>query len=844
MNSSLLHATECVLPDPLRSSAEAALGMCFASVRVHMNQVPALFGVSAFCAGEEVWVLPPGLRPRRNNDPFLLAHELAHIAQFRTGRVRAGLAEPGFLLHDAELEEEADWLAKRILAATPTRLTIGRGPSIPAGLPFRDNPPLHPGFRLSESGDFAIVHFWTGEVRLYAVQTLVDAANRELRDSRPGVRSMVSLHLVENGTRTINDKTLIRVLPRWHRVEAPPNDGHPDLNALNADGQPYITWSDCHRNSQTVMGARRLSDPLNNTDLIRPLVLLGGAERVDVYTPLESALGCKDAFGAAKSTSELANRGAYAVFRAIGGQPRDVVPPVTRDELLLAWRSYFTRYLGGGDEERQYEHSHQINHFIQPRPGEGLAILPAKIDPRFCSDYAWTDLKRRVDADLLAAIGLTDAAPPNYDQMVRALDGIEFDPRLTDAQRLRFTDQMLRTQAAEKLASPYCHLDEPRTNELLRRLRDRSIPFETAIQDVTDAELVELLRSEAIYMGHPGDFRDTNINQASLDSMFVTDADRLVTAAMTARARQLLTTPISEDNKRPLRDVSQYLEGGFSVENLINDRLSSLRQMLDPARWNALAAELTPALPAAAPLPGAAAMGAPSGPPPPPPLLVPKGPPLPPPPGAPKLARAPSGQQQQLRELVGLTQRFFAGTHPQEYNEFNSRRDKPAYVTAFKRQFYEQYCGFPGGVVTRTLPNWIRVFRLVAPRTFKNAWNFHWAGVVLTDDRDFVTLENLSVEAANYANGKWYFAMYRRLQNPDDSSNDDNCSQTFHGQMLATGGFGNVALTMSYKAFLPTPPVAAGRVAAGSDDHTTIDVGGPPVAAAAGAPATGGSGEE
>ncbi|MDC0745472.1 hypothetical protein [Polyangium mundeleinium] len=39
-------------------------------------------------------------------------------------------------------------------------------------------------------------------------------------------------------------------------------------------------------------------------------------------------------------------------------------------------------------------------------------------------------------------------------------------------------------------------------------------------------------------------------------------------------------------------------------------------------------------------------------------------------------------------------------------------------------------------------------------------WNFHWAGVILRDGPDYVTLENLSTELLSAKNDKWYFAMY------------------------------------------------------------------------------------
>lgn len=44
--------------------------------------------------------------------------------------------------------------------------------------------------------------------------------------------------------------------------------------------------------------------------------------------------------------------------------------------------------------------------------------------------------------------------------------------------------------------------------------------------------------------------------------------------------------------------------------------------------------------------------------------------------------------------------------------------------------------------------------------TLRDLWNFHWAGVIMKDGSDYVTLENLSVENINLVNRNWYFRMY------------------------------------------------------------------------------------
>ncbi len=72
--------------------------------------------------------------------------------------------------------------------------------------------------------------------------------------------------------------------------------------------------------------------------------------------------------------------------------------------------------------------------------------------------------------------------------------------------------------------------------------------------------------------------------------------------------------------------------------------------------------------------------------------------------------------------------------------------------------------------------------------TVRQPWNFHWAGVILKDGGDYVTLENLSVEDPGTLNENWFFQMFGTEQK----------DQTFHAQYAETGEFGNVPLTINY----------------------------------------------
>jgi hypothetical protein len=84
-------------------------------------------------------------------------------------------------------------------------------------------------------------------------------------------------------------------------------------------------------------------------------------------------------------------------------------------------------------------------------------------------------------------------------------------------------------------------------------------------------------------------------------------------------------------------------------------------------------------------------------------------------------------------------------------------------------------------------------------------WNFHWAGVVMKDGADNVTLENFAVteeaaQGAGVAQGKyidrnWNFDMYGTV----DASGAVDESQTFHNEHLDSGTHGSQATSMAVR---------------------------------------------
>jgi hypothetical protein len=74
-----------------------------------------------------------------------------------------------------------------------------------------------------------------------------------------------------------------------------------------------------------------------------------------------------------------------------------------------------------------------------------------------------------------------------------------------------------------------------------------------------------------------------------------------------------------------------------------------------------------------------------------------------------------------------------------------------------------------------------------APYPGKRTWNFHWAGVVMSNGSDHVTLENYAVGFADAVNTDWDFQLYGPAS---------KAGQTFHEQHKASEQHGDAPTTM------------------------------------------------
>jgi hypothetical protein len=76
------------------------------------------------------------------------------------------------------------------------------------------------------------------------------------------------------------------------------------------------------------------------------------------------------------------------------------------------------------------------------------------------------------------------------------------------------------------------------------------------------------------------------------------------------------------------------------------------------------------------------------------------------------------------------------------------------------------------------------------PYPGKRTWNFHWAGVVMSNGSDHVTLENYAVGFAEAKNTDWDFQMYGPASKAGQTFHEQHKESKQHGDMPTTMGVG------------------------------------------------------
>lgn len=105
------------LPPHVLQRMEAAFGARFGDVRVHVTPQTQNLGASALTQGSHIHFAPGRYDPHTHQGQELLARELAHVVQQRTGRVRNPFGSGTALVFDRTLEAEAERLARSAVQA-------------------------------------------------------------------------------------------------------------------------------------------------------------------------------------------------------------------------------------------------------------------------------------------------------------------------------------------------------------------------------------------------------------------------------------------------------------------------------------------------------------------------------------------------------------------------------------------------------------------------------------------------------------------------------------------------------------------------------------------------------
>lgn len=101
------------LPPHVRQKMEAFFKTNFSDVRVHVGPQASSIGALAFTQGSHIHFAPGHYNPSSPQGQAIIGHELAHVMQQRSGRVRNPFGSGVAVVQDRRLEAEADVLGMR-----------------------------------------------------------------------------------------------------------------------------------------------------------------------------------------------------------------------------------------------------------------------------------------------------------------------------------------------------------------------------------------------------------------------------------------------------------------------------------------------------------------------------------------------------------------------------------------------------------------------------------------------------------------------------------------------------------------------------------------------------------
>lgn len=126
------------LPADVRQRMEAALGQRFDQVRVHVGPHVQAVGALAFTQGTNIHFAFGQYNPSTPQGRQMLAHELAHVVQQRSGRVQNPMGSGTAVVQDQQLEAEAERMAQRV-----TLQSAAQPPGVQQAKPVHPNV-VHP----------------------------------------------------------------------------------------------------------------------------------------------------------------------------------------------------------------------------------------------------------------------------------------------------------------------------------------------------------------------------------------------------------------------------------------------------------------------------------------------------------------------------------------------------------------------------------------------------------------------------------------------------------------------------------------------------------------------------
>ncbi|HVF44468.1 MAG TPA: DUF4157 domain-containing protein [Pyrinomonadaceae bacterium] len=109
------------LPSEVRSKMEAAFGADFSDVRVHVGHEASRIGAIAYTWGSNIHFAPGHYNPHTLQGQKVLGHELWHVVQQKSGRVKNPFGGGVAVVQDHALEAEADRMGEKAALTSVVR---------------------------------------------------------------------------------------------------------------------------------------------------------------------------------------------------------------------------------------------------------------------------------------------------------------------------------------------------------------------------------------------------------------------------------------------------------------------------------------------------------------------------------------------------------------------------------------------------------------------------------------------------------------------------------------------------------------------------------------------------